>query len=69
VLFAKVKKMFAKEDLTPDQNFALEKFRQVLLKKTDPDQNKLMKFNECCQRTGVTPKFTYIEPSPNPSAG
>ena len=61
--------MFAKEDLTPDQNFALEKFRQVLLKKTDPDQNKLMKFNECCQRTGVAPKFTYIEPSPNPSAG
>ena len=61
--------MFAKEDLTPDQNFALEKFRQVLLKKANPDQNKLSKFNECCQRTGVAPKFTFIEPSPNPSAG
>ena len=61
--------MFAKEELTGDQQIALEKFRQVLLKKANPGQNPVMKFNECCQRTGVAPKFTYIEPSPNPSAG
>ena len=59
--------MFAKDALPPDQLNALEKFRQVLLKKANiPEQNSLSKFNECCQRTGVLPTFNYIDPSPKP---
>lgn len=58
--------MFAKDALPPDHLNALEKFRQVLLKKANLEQNALMKFNECCQRTGVQPTFNYIDPSPKP---
>ena len=61
--------MFDKGSLPPDQLKELDKFRQVLLKKANPGQNPLMKLHECCQRTGVPPKYTFLDHSPNPSAG